>query len=196
MKDRQVHCEVHCEVQRLSARSMAEALRPCSRGWLGTDKYEGRHTLLKGIARIQGLYVQACMQEKYVRRKTDKYTVRATVQRPTARSLAETLFSWRPERIQYMRADTLAMLLTMANIGAHGRALVLDGCGGLVTGAVAERMGGFGQVYNSQDPLNLAKDLCASLETGKASQSIIALWSQGILVSRIHGARTGRKGGM
>ncbi len=131
-----------------------------------------------------------------MRRKTDKYTVRATVQRPTARALAETLFSWRPERIQYMRADTLAMLLTMANIGAHGRALVLDGCGGLVTGAVAERMGGFGQVYNSQDPLNLAKDLCASLETGKASQSIIALWSQGILVSRIHGARTGRKGGM
>jgi len=125
---------------------MAEALRPCCRGWLSTDKYEGRHTLLKGLARIHGLYVQACMQEKYVRRKTDKYTVRATVQRPTARSLAETLFSWRPERIQYMRADTLAMLLTMANIGAHGRALVLDGCGGLVTGAVAERMGGFGQV--------------------------------------------------
>lgn len=81
-----------------------------------------------------------------MKKKTDKYTVRATVERPTARSLAETLFSWRPERIQYMRADTLAMLLTMANIGAHGRALVLDACGGLVTGAVAERMGGFGQV--------------------------------------------------
>lgn len=45
-----------------------------------------------------------------------------------------------------MRADTLAMLLTMANVGAHGRALVLEACGGLVTGAVAERMGGFGQV--------------------------------------------------
>ena len=87
-----------------------------------------------------------CIQEKYLKKKTDKYTVRATVERPTARSLAETLFSWRPERIQYMRADTLAMLLTMANIGAHGRALVLDACGGLVTGAVAERMGGFGQV--------------------------------------------------
>ena len=66
--------------------------------------------------------------------------------RVTARSLTEALFSWRPEKIQYMRADTLAMLLTMANIGAHGKALVLDGCGGLVTGAVAERMGGFGQV--------------------------------------------------
>lgn len=85
-------------------------------------------------------------QEKYLKKKTEKYTVRATVERPTARSLAETLFSWRPERIQYMRADTLAMLLTMANVGAHGRALVLDACGGLVTGAVAERMGGFGQV--------------------------------------------------
>ncbi|CAL5227088.1 g9994 [Coccomyxa viridis] len=88
-------------------------------------------------------------QEKYLKKKTDKYTVRATVERPTARSLAETLFSWRPERIQYMRADTLAMLLTMANVGAHGRALVLDACGGLVTGAVAERMGGFGQVCSA-----------------------------------------------
>ena len=86
------------------------------------------------------------MQEKYLKKKTEKYTVRATVERPTQRSLAEALFSWRPERIQYMRADTLAMLLTMANVGAYGRALVLDACGGLVTGAVAERMGGFGQV--------------------------------------------------
>lgn len=86
------------------------------------------------------------MQEKYLKRKTEKYTVQATVHRVTARSLAEALFSWRPEKIQYMRADTLAMLLTMANIGAHGKTLVLDGCGGLVTGAVAERMGGFGQV--------------------------------------------------
>ena len=69
-----------------------------------------------------------------------------------------------------MRADTLAMLLTMANIGAHGRALVLDGCGGLVTGAVAERMGGFGQVLKSQDPLNLAEGMHASTEISKASQ--------------------------
>lgn len=90
------------------------------------------------------------LQEKYVKRKTDKYMVRAAVQRPTARSLAEALFAWRPEKIQYMRPDTLAMLLTMANIGAHGRALILDGCGGLVTGAVAERMGGFGQVRFSR----------------------------------------------
>ena len=94
------------------------------------------------------------MQEKYLKKKTEKYTVRATVERPTARSLAETLFSWRPERIQYMRADTLAMLLTMANIGAHGRALVLDACGGLVTGAVAERMGSFGQVAIPQYPFD------------------------------------------
>ena len=95
------------------------------------------------------------MQEKYLKRKTEKYTVQATVHRVTARSLAEALFSWRPEKIQYMRADTLAMLLTMANIGAHGKALVLDGCGGLVTGAVAERMGGFGQVKHwHRAPLN------------------------------------------
>ena len=41
---------------------------------LSTDKHEGRHTLFAGTVRIRILNVQACMQEKYVRRKTDKYT--------------------------------------------------------------------------------------------------------------------------
>lgn len=46
----------------------------------------------------------------------------------------------------HLRADSLAMLLAAANVGAHARVLVVDSCSGLVTGAVAERLGGFGLV--------------------------------------------------
>jgi len=38
--------------------------------------------------------------------------------------------------------DTLSLLLSLANVSAYADVLVLDTLGGLVTGAVAERMGG------------------------------------------------------
>ena len=69
-----------------------------------------------------------------------------TLVRPTARSLGEAHFTNTPHKIQHLRADTLALLLSLANIGAHGRVLVLESCAGLVTGAAAERMGGYGNV--------------------------------------------------
>lgn len=41
-----------------------------------------------------------------------------------------------------MRVDTLSLLLSMANIGAYSDVLVVDMVGGLIVGAVAERLGG------------------------------------------------------
>jgi hypothetical protein len=38
--------------------------------------------------------------------------------------------------------DTLALLLSLANVGANAEVLVLDMLGGLLTAAVAERLGG------------------------------------------------------
>lgn len=38
--------------------------------------------------------------------------------------------------------DTLSLLLSMGNVAAHSDVLVVDMIGGLLTGAVAERMGG------------------------------------------------------
>lgn len=45
--------------------------------------------------------------------------------------------------------DTLSLLLSMANVTAHADVLVVDKVGGLLTGAVAERLGGilFGCIY-------------------------------------------------
>ena len=89
------------------------------------------------------------MQAKYRKRKADKYMAQATLIRPTARSVAEAYFAKSPQKIQCIRADTLALLLSLANIGAHAKVLVVETCGGLVTGAVAERMGGTGLVRPS-----------------------------------------------
>lgn len=43
---------------------------------------------------------------------------------------------------RFLRVDTLSLLLSMANVSANSNILVVDMVGGLLTGAVAERMGG------------------------------------------------------
>lgn len=45
--------------------------------------------------------------------------------------------------IRFLRVDTLSLLLSMANVSANSDVLVVDMVGGLLTGAVAERLGGF-----------------------------------------------------
>lgn len=42
----------------------------------------------------------------------------------------------------HLRHDTLAQMLTLANIHAGSKVLVFETCSGLVLGAVMERMGG------------------------------------------------------
>lgn len=46
--------------------------------------------------------------------------------------------------------DTLSLLLSMANVSANSDVLVVDMVGGLLTGAVAERLGGL--LYVSFSP--------------------------------------------
>ncbi len=75
----------------------------------------------------------------------------ATLVRPSAAALAQAYFAKSPARIAHLRADSLALLLSLANIGAHARVLVMEACAGLVTGAVAERLGGHGMVRGSRN---------------------------------------------
>ncbi|EFN52089.1 hypothetical protein CHLNCDRAFT_139358 [Chlorella variabilis] len=88
-------------------------------------------------------------QDKYRKKKARKYIQVATVRRPTAAAVCEAYFSTSPAKTAYLRADALALLLSLANIGAHGRVLVVENCGGLVTAAVAERLGGHGGVTSA-----------------------------------------------
>ncbi|CAM0908228.1 unnamed protein product [Alopecurus aequalis] len=74
-------------------------------------------------------------QEKYKLKKQKKYAPKVLLRRPSTR--------------RFMRVDTLSLLLSMANVGAYSDVLVVDMVGGLVTGAVAERLGGTGYVCST-----------------------------------------------
>lgn len=43
---------------------------------------------------------------------------------------------------RFLRVDTLSLLLSLANVTSHSDVLVLDMLDGIITGAVAERLGG------------------------------------------------------
>lgn len=88
-------------------------------------------------------------QEKYRLKKQKKYAPKVLMRRPSARSICEAYFKKYPSKIGFMRVDTLSLLLSMANVSSNSDILVVDMVGGLITGAVAERLGGTGFVCNS-----------------------------------------------
>ncbi|XP_042382078.1 tRNA (adenine(58)-N(1))-methyltransferase non-catalytic subunit trm6-like [Zingiber officinale] len=88
-------------------------------------------------------------QEKYKRKKQKKYAPKVLLRKPSARSICETYFKKFPARIGFLRVDTLSLLLSMANVGVHSDVLVVDMIGGMVTGAVAERLGGTGYICST-----------------------------------------------
>jgi len=88
-------------------------------------------------------------QEKYKLKKQKKYAPKVLLRRPSTRSICETYLKKSPARIGFMRVDTLSLLLSMANIGPYSDVLVVDMVGGLIVGAVAERLGGTGYVCST-----------------------------------------------
>ncbi|KAI4336790.1 hypothetical protein L6164_015271 [Bauhinia variegata] len=88
-------------------------------------------------------------QEKYRLRKQKKYAPKVLLRRPVARSICEAYFKKYASKIGFLRVDALSLLLSMANVSSNSDILVVDMVGGLLTGAVAERLGGTGFVCNS-----------------------------------------------
>ncbi|XP_061899563.1 tRNA (adenine(58)-N(1))-methyltransferase non-catalytic subunit TRM6 isoform X2 [Entelurus aequoreus] len=85
-------------------------------------------------------------QDKYIKKKKKKYESTVTILKPTCRILALMYHGREPGKICHLRYDTLAQMLTLANIHAGSKVLVFETCAGLVLGAVMERMGGYGSV--------------------------------------------------
>lgn len=90
----------------------------------------------------------AFSQDKYLARKRAKFDLHVRVVQPTASSLCELYFLKSPEKTMCMRIDALALLLAYSGIRSGARVLVYENCTGLVTGAVAERLGGVGALLN------------------------------------------------
>ncbi|XP_064484379.1 tRNA (adenine(58)-N(1))-methyltransferase non-catalytic subunit TRM6-like isoform X2 [Ornithodoros turicata] len=94
-------------------------------------------------------------QQKYLKKKQQKYLQYVTIEQPTARLLAEMYYAQSPLKLGNMRIDALAQLLTSCNVISGGRYIVFDSWLGLVTAAVLERLGKQGsiiQVYPGQGP--------------------------------------------
>ncbi|KAI3981625.1 hypothetical protein MKX01_007545 [Papaver californicum] len=91
----------------------------------------------------------AFSQEKYKLKKQKKYAPKVLLRRPFARSISEAYFKKYPARVGFLRMDVLSLLLSMANVSANSDVLVVDMVGGILTGAVAERLGGTGHVCNT-----------------------------------------------
>ncbi|CAH1262473.1 TRMT6 [Branchiostoma lanceolatum] len=100
-------------------------------------------------------------QAKYLRKKGKKYLNYITILRPTLRLLCNMYMAKSPSKICHLRVDTLSQMLTVGNIHAHSKVIVVDSCQGLVLGAVMERMAGLGtlvQVYHGDFPFRHVYD--------------------------------------
>ncbi|XP_043912373.1 tRNA (adenine(58)-N(1))-methyltransferase non-catalytic subunit TRM6 [Protopterus annectens] len=100
-------------------------------------------------------------RDSFIKKSSKKYETTVTLLRPTARLLALMYIDREPSKICHLRYDTLAQMLTLGNIHAGSKVIVMETCAGLVLGAVMERMGGFGSVihvYPSGGPVRAATD--------------------------------------
>ncbi|XP_004697902.1 tRNA (adenine(58)-N(1))-methyltransferase non-catalytic subunit TRM6 [Echinops telfairi] len=98
-------------------------------------------------------------QDKYIKKKKKKYEAVVTVLKPSTRILSVMYYAREPGKINHMRYDTLAQMLTFGNIRAGNKMIVMETCAGLVLGAMMERMGGFGsiiQLYTGGGPVRAA----------------------------------------
>ena len=85
---------------------------------------------------------------KYIQKKQLKYQPRCRITRCTAATICEALYVKDPKKYLTMRQDTLGQILSYANITAGAQVLVWESLWGLVTGAIAERMGGYGRIFS------------------------------------------------
>ncbi|XP_026566137.1 tRNA (adenine(58)-N(1))-methyltransferase non-catalytic subunit TRM6 isoform X2 [Pseudonaja textilis] len=98
-------------------------------------------------------------QDKYIKKKKRKYEAVITIIKPSTRILSTMYYAREPGKINYLRYDTLAQMLTWGNVHAGNKMIVMETCAGLVLGAVMERMGGYGsivQIYPGEGPVRAA----------------------------------------
>lgn len=88
-------------------------------------------------------------QAKYLKRKRQKYTPRMRLIRPCTQSLISCMYAKNAQRVLSLRPDALSMLLSNANVCSCKSIMVAESTSGLVLGAVAERLGGYGVILNT-----------------------------------------------
>lgn len=88
-------------------------------------------------------------QEKYIKKKKEKYLAQYRILKPSIRNLCKYYVQGHnKKKILNMRMDTIAQILTYANVAAFRNVMVLENCKGLLLSAITERVGGFGTIVN------------------------------------------------
>lgn len=122
----------------------------------------------------------AYSQEKYKRKKQKKYAPSFVLRRPSSRRICEAYFIKSPQKIGFLRMDTMGLMMSLANVAAYAEVLVMDMVGGLLTAAAAERTGGCGSVcsvYCTEKPTPLDIVSLLNLSSSMASRVFRAsLW--------------------
>ncbi|KAK0565018.1 tRNA (adenine(58)-N(1))-methyltransferase non-catalytic subunit trm6 [Tilletia horrida] len=90
-------------------------------------------------------------QDKFISRKEAKHMKLFTPLHPDAATLCAFHFERAPEKIRFLRPDALAHCLAYGSVRPGGRYIVVDGVGGLLVGAILERLGGQGRVLLIND---------------------------------------------
>ncbi|CAG8727344.1 23920_t:CDS:10 [Cetraspora pellucida] len=117
---------------------------------------------------------------KYIKRKESKFSRVFTPVRPTLYSVWEYFFAKNPSKIRDMRIDTLSQMLTLSNVRANAKLLVVDDTQGLLITGVMERLGGYGVVLGIHDGENHNYDIVRYMNfSKKVNESLMVLsWQQ------------------
>jgi tRNA (adenine-N(1)-)-methyltransferase non-catalytic subunit len=117
---------------------------------------EGRDIVQREVA-SNSTFAQrtAWSQQKFIMRKEAKHMRIFTPVPPSLtnvmRFLTERYERDSSDRIRGLRSDSLSNMLSLGGVGPGGRYLVVDGVGGLLVGAMLERMGGEGRLLVLND---------------------------------------------
>lgn len=99
-------------------------------------------------------------QEKYLRKKNQKYNIMFEARKPTAADICDVYSSIGPDKICGLRADSLALILNMANINCNSRVLLVENTRGFLTGALVEkRVASILKVEFGAEPLKMRMDI-------------------------------------
>lgn len=93
-------------------------------------------------------------QEKYLKKKQEKYSNFIRIYKPNAATLCDMWFSQCSQKTSHLRIDSLAHILNISNVRSGSKFIVVDTYNGLVTAAVLERLLGDCSVLNKLNEVN------------------------------------------
>ncbi|PVV05146.1 hypothetical protein BB560_000342 [Smittium megazygosporum] len=93
-------------------------------------------------------------QSKYLRKKETKFMKSFIPVEPTVYAICDHFFNRVPEKINYLRMDTLSQILSYSNVYSSSKILVVDNTGGMIVAGLLSRIEEVGHDFNVVKYLN------------------------------------------